>query len=164
MFLSLSVSLHRFVLFFKIQILFHRHDMPSHVCQRPPYSLISHPTALTKPHPSSKIIRLIFTRVCEHWLCNLRINPWICFHVRQKPWGCGDGSVRDKSGTHPISSLFRAKSASLCRAKYCRIISLPHPQCPWCIVVNQKLKEQNRWEEKDKKTWFSLFSTQRKVL
>lgn len=135
--------------------------MLSHVCRSAPDSFISHPTSLTRPNPSPKIMRLIFTRVCEHWFHNSRLNPCICFHVWWKLWGCGDRSVREKAGTAQLAGSQEPR-LPLRRAKYFRVILSSHLQCPGCTIVNQKLKEQNRWEEKGKKTWLSLFSPQRK--
>lgn len=63
------------------------HGMLSPVCQRPHDSLCSHPTSLKTLKPSSKTMRLIFTRICEYWSHYFRINPWMCSHAWVKPLG-----------------------------------------------------------------------------
>lgn len=72
------------------------HDMLSPVCQRLHYSLISHPIALTKVNPNSKIRRPIFTWVGEHWFYYVRIHHQACFCACVKPW------QMDQWGTRPV--------------------------------------------------------------
>ena len=102
------------------------HDMLSSDYQRPRDSLCSHPTALKTLKPSSKIMRLTFTRVCDYWSHYFRISPWMY------QWG------RRQTHTQVARSL--DPNPPLGRAKYFTIMLLPHPQCPWCTTKNQKLK------------------------
>lgn len=122
------------------------HDMLSPIFQKPYYSLISYPIALTKLNPNSKIMRLIFTWVGEHWFYYLRIHHQACPHACVKPW------QMDQWGTRPIltqSADSQEPNLLPSRAKY---FSHFVPTSLMSLVYNHESKIQRTGWVRGKKT------------